>query len=134
MRGGLAGRYLCAGSCTISLLAESSLATLLGFLAAALSTFSLVPQVVRTVRTRSAGDLAWGYLVTMLIAGVAWTGYGVLHRDVAVIVANAVAVSLASVIVATKVVATRHPAPAAPLAPPAPLDEFVDLTEEAAAL
>lgn len=122
VRGSRAGRYLCAGSCTISLLAESSLATLLGFIAAALSTVSLVPQVVRTLRTRSAGDLAWGYLVTMLVAGVAWTAYGVLHHDLAVIIANAVAVSLASIIAGTKLVASRRPAevPALPVeAPPA---------------
>ena len=106
------------------------MATLLGFLAAALSTFSLVPQVVRTLRTRSAGDLAWGYLVTMLVAGVAWTGYGVLHHDVAVIVANAVAVSLASVIVATKVVATRRPAPLEPVPPLTDLADLVELAEE----
>ncbi len=112
------------------------MATLLGFIAAALSTVSLVPQVVRTLRTRSAGDLAWAYLITMLVAGVAWTGYGVLHRDPAVIIANAVAVSLASVIVATKVTATRHPALAVvPTEAPVPLVEplagLADYAEEA---
>jgi MtN3 and saliva related transmembrane protein len=106
------------------------LTTLLGFLAAALSTFSLVPQVVRTVRTRSAGDLAWGYLVTMLIAGVAWTGYGILHHDVAVIVANAVAVSLASVIVGTKVAAARRAAAPTPVPPLEPVASLVELVEE----
>jgi MtN3 and saliva related transmembrane protein len=108
------------------------LATLLGFIAAALSTVSLVPQVVRTLRTRSAGDLAWGYLITMLVAGVAWTGYGLLHHDLAVIIANAVAVSLASVIVTTKVTAARRPALAAvPVEPALPLVELAGYADEA---
>lgn len=107
------------------------MATLLGFIAAALSTVSLVPQVVRTLRTRSAGDLAWGYLLTMLVAGVAWTGYGLLHLDFAVIIANAVAVSLASVIAGTKFLATRRTAAEAPLPGEAPvaLSELVDLVD-----
>ncbi|GAA4210214.1 SemiSWEET family sugar transporter [Actinocatenispora rupis] len=89
----------------------------LGFFAAALSTCSLVPQVWRTVRTRSTGDLAWGYLVAMLAGGFAWLGYGIATRDVAVIGANAVCAVLSAVIVATKVHSQLRPARTLTLVP-----------------
>lgn len=106
------------------------MATLLGFIAAALSTVSLVPQVVRTLRTRSASGLAWAYLLTMLLASATWTCYGVMNHDYAVIIANAVAASLASVIASTKYLETRRLA--APLLPgeaPVPLEEFAELVD-----
>jgi MtN3 and saliva related transmembrane protein len=74
----------------------------LGFFAAALSTCSLVPQVYRSVRTRSTGDLAWGYLLAMLAGGIAWLSYGLATHDVAVVVANATCFALSAVIAATK--------------------------------
>ncbi|HEY3506775.1 MAG TPA: SemiSWEET family transporter [Actinocatenispora sp.] len=86
----------------------------LGFFAAALSTCSLVPQVYRTVRTRSTGDLAWGYLVAMLAGGVAWLSYGIATGDVAVIAANAVCTVMSAIIVGTK--ARAHLRPHATLA------------------
>jgi len=76
--------------------------SLLGFFAAALSTCSLVPQVVRSIRTRSTGDLAWAYLLAMVTGAFAWLGYGIALADPAVISANAVSAVLSTAILITK--------------------------------
>src|SRR5207248_3593590 len=63
--------------------------TLLGLLAGACTTVSFLPQVVRTFRTGSAKDMSWGWL-SLFGAGVGgWLAYGLVGRDVAIIVANA---------------------------------------------
>ena len=67
---------------------------LLGLIAGTLTTFAFVPQVVKTWRTKSAGDLSVGTM-TMICTGVLlWLIYGLLVGDVPVIAANAVTLVL----------------------------------------
>ncbi|MET0233334.1 MAG: SemiSWEET transporter [Kibdelosporangium sp.] len=64
--------------------------TVLGLLAGALTTLSFLPQVVRTVRTRSARDLSWLWIV-MMCAGIGgWLVYGILGDDLPVALANGI--------------------------------------------
>lgn len=67
---------------------EEWLIGVLGMTATALSTVSLLPQVVRTWRTRSANDLSAVWLVVALIAMLVWISYGSLIHAPAVIVVN----------------------------------------------
>jgi len=70
-----------------------------GYLAAILTTVAFVPQVVKTWKTKSAGDLSTGMLV-MFTAGVAlWLVYGVLLRSLPIIAANIVTLGLSAVLV-----------------------------------
>ena len=66
----------------------------IGFAAAALTTLSFLPQLVKTGMTRSAGDLS----LTMLIAfgaGVAlWLVYGVALQARPLVLANAISLLL----------------------------------------
>jgi MtN3 and saliva related transmembrane protein len=76
--------------------------TLLGYVAGACTTLAFVPQVVRTWRTRSARDLSLGMFV-VLTAGIAlWLAYGLLTRDLPVIVANGVTLVLSAAILVMK--------------------------------
>jgi MtN3 and saliva related transmembrane protein len=62
--------------------------TLIGSLAAVLTTACWLPQVLKTMRLGEAADFAWPYLV-MLLAGVtAWATYGVLRHDPPLYVCN----------------------------------------------
>ena len=75
-----------------------NLVTALGLLAAALTTFSFLPQVIKTWRTKSAEDLSLGTF-SMFCTGVfCWLVYGVLIEDVPVILANAVTLVLAGAV------------------------------------
>lgn len=71
---------------------------ILGLGAGALTTISFVPQVIKTWKSRSAEDLS---LITFLLF---WTGvllwciYGVVEKDIPVMVANLLTLVLASVL------------------------------------
>ena len=68
--------------------------TVLGLVAATLTTAAYVPQVLKTWRSGSSADLSLGTF-GMLTAGItAWLAYGVLIRDVPIIAANVVTLGL----------------------------------------
>jgi MtN3 and saliva related transmembrane protein len=64
---------------------------ILGIAATVLSTFSLMPQVVRTWRTRSAKDISTAWLVVAMSGMMIWGVYGCLIGSQPLIWANAVA-------------------------------------------
>jgi len=66
------------------------LVTLTGIVAATMTTGSWVPQAVRTIRTKSAGDFAWSYLLFFGSGVFLWLLYGVFRRDIALIGCNGV--------------------------------------------
>ena len=76
--------------------------TLLGLVAATLTTLAFLPQVIKTWRTRSARDISlWMFL--MLVAGIClWLTYGILIADIPLIAANVVTLALALVILVFK--------------------------------
>jgi MtN3 and saliva related transmembrane protein len=75
--------------------------TALGLFAGTCTTLSFLPQVVRTLRTRHAGDLSAAWLLIFGVGTLSWVAYGVMHSDLAVTIANAVtAILVASLVVA----------------------------------
>lgn len=82
-----------------------SLISMIGFVAAALTTAAFVPQAVRAWRTRQTRDLS---LPTfgILSAGVAlWLVYGLLIGDAPLIVSNTVTLCVAATLLVLKL---RH--------------------------
>lgn len=75
---------------------------LLGYAAAACTTLSFLPQVVRTLRTRDTSGISlWMYLV--FCTGVAlWLAYGIAIGDAPIIAANVVTLGLACTVLALK--------------------------------
>jgi MtN3 and saliva related transmembrane protein len=79
--------------------------TLIGLLAAALTTSANLPQVLKAWRTRETSDLSLKMTV-ILAAGLGfWVVYGVLQGDAVIVIANAVAMLLA---LALTVLKLRH--------------------------
>ena len=76
--------------------------TVVGLLAGALTTGAWLPQIWRTWRTRSAGDLSWHYLGVMSAGIGTWLLYGVLSGDVAVIVTTVASCTLLAVLLVAK--------------------------------
>lgn len=71
---------------------------IIGFTAATLTTVSFLPQVIRTIKTRSSRDLSLG-MVFFFIAGIImWLIYGIMARAWPIILANAVTFVLALVL------------------------------------
>lgn len=81
---------------------------LLGYLAAALTTGSFLPQALHTMRTRDVSGISLT-MYAAFTAGVAlWLAYGVALGQWPIIVANAVTFALAATILAIKVLVERE--------------------------
>jgi len=77
--------------------------TALGLAAGCLTTIAFLPQVVRTWRTRSTGDLSLSTFLILMTGQVLWLAYGILIGDVPLIAANAVSILLEGTVLMFKV-------------------------------
>jgi len=72
--------------------------TWMGLLAAFCSTAAFVPQVVKTWRTRSTKDISLGMFTVLILGILLWLAYGIIIRDIPLIVANGVTLLFAATI------------------------------------
>lgn len=85
----------------------SSLIDATGLVAACLTTFAFLPQVIQTWRSRSADGLNLPMLV-VLASGIAlWLAYGLATGQLPVILANGVTLLLVGVLLGLKLRAAR---------------------------
>lgn len=68
--------------------------TVIGLLAATLTTVAYVPQVLRTWRTRSTRDISLPMFLLMAAGIALWLAYGLLIADLPLIAANLVTLIL----------------------------------------
>jgi MtN3 and saliva related transmembrane protein len=64
--------------------------TFLGLVAGALTAGCWFPQLMRSWRTRSTGDLSWLYIAALGAGILLWLLYGVILGDIAIIATNGV--------------------------------------------
>jgi MtN3 and saliva related transmembrane protein len=77
-------------------------ATLVGSVAAILTTIAFIPQVIKVWKTRSARDVSLG-MYALFTTGVAlWLAYGLMIGSGPVIVANAMTLLLAGAVLVMK--------------------------------
>ncbi|HUJ47685.1 MAG TPA: SemiSWEET transporter [Rhizomicrobium sp.] len=79
-----------------------SAVTAIGLLAGFCTTVSFLPQVIKTWRTRHTADLSLGMFLVFTLGCTLWLAYGILLRDVAIILPNAVTIALSTFILACK--------------------------------
>jgi MtN3 and saliva related transmembrane protein len=73
---------------------EFSVWTVIGIIAAALTSFSYIPQVNKMWRHRSARDVSNVTILQMILGNALWLTYGVGRRDAVIIGSNVVAISI----------------------------------------
>jgi len=96
---------------TVSVTLSPHMVELLGSLAAVCTTASLVPQLMRVWRRKSAQDISLG-MFSMFSLGVAlWLIYGILIGSRPVEAANAVTLVLSLAILVLKLRYDRRPLP-----------------------
>ncbi|MBF0172370.1 MAG: SemiSWEET transporter [Magnetococcales bacterium] len=79
------------------------LVSLLGFAAACLTTFGLVPQVVRTFKTRDTRGISfWMYAMSSMGAFL-WVIYGVVLHAWPIVMANSLAFILLVIVLVMKI-------------------------------
>lgn len=74
----------------------------LGFVAGALVTCSLVPQLIRVFRLRSAYEISLLFNTLLLIGMFSWLAYGIFLGLLPVIVWNAIGASLVATLLYAK--------------------------------
>ena len=79
-----------------------SVSMLIGLAAASCTTIAFVPQVLKTWRTRSTTDISLGMFLVLVAGILLWLVYGLLVRDVPLILANVITFGLATTILAFK--------------------------------
>ncbi len=79
--------------------------TVAGLVAAFCTTLSFVPQAVKTIRTNDTASISLVMYLLFTFGTLMWLIYGLLSRNMPVILANAVTLLLASVILYFKI---RH--------------------------
>ncbi|MFA6357051.1 MAG: SemiSWEET transporter [Candidatus Omnitrophota bacterium] len=66
--------------------------TLIGAIAATLTSLSFIPQIARSIRTKSVQDVSLITLCQFLLGVLLWMIYGISKRDPIIISANFVSV------------------------------------------
>jgi MtN3 and saliva related transmembrane protein len=74
----------------------------LGFIAGAFVTCSLIPQLIRVFRLRSAREISTLFTILLLLGIIIWLAYGVSFRLAPVILWNAVGTILVAILLYAK--------------------------------
>jgi MtN3 and saliva related transmembrane protein len=76
----------------------------LGLVGATLTTVSLLPQLIKVCRTRSTKDISAGMFALFGTAVFVWLIYGILIKDIPLIIANSFAFLQAIIILIFKII------------------------------
>jgi MtN3 and saliva related transmembrane protein len=76
---------------------------LLGYAAGFLTTFALVPQIVRVYQLKSAHEISILFNTSMLLGIFAWLAYGIILGLVPLIVWNSIGASFTALLLISKV-------------------------------
>ncbi len=76
---------------------------ILGFAAGTLTTIAFVPQFLKAWKTKSTKDISLSMFLIFTIGVALWLIYGIMKLDYPIIAANAITVTLASMILAMKI-------------------------------
>ena len=71
--------------------------TVVGFAAAAVGTSLMLPQVIKSFKTKKAGDVSYGMLMLYFLNCVLWLVYGILISAWPVIICNSIALIISVV-------------------------------------
>ena len=77
--------------------------TFLGIAAGTLTTIALLPQVVKTWRSKSAKDISTGMFSASCMGLLLWTFYGFSLNSMPIVIANIVSFTLAFTILVLKI-------------------------------
>ena len=77
--------------------------TILGFIATFLINIAYVPQVYKTIKTKKVEGLSMLMFMTLIVAGILWTTYGILLVNWPLIICNGVNVIQSCIILFYKI-------------------------------
>ena len=70
-----------------------------GIMAGVLTSFSLLPQLIKIVREKKAEDISYGMLIVLLLGLGSWVWYGLLRDDMPIIITNSFSFLINSLVI-----------------------------------
>jgi MtN3 and saliva related transmembrane protein len=77
--------------------------TIIGLIAATLTTVSFLPQMIKTIREKHTKDISLSMYIIFTTGVAMWLVYGLIKTDWPIILANIFTLSFASVILVMKI-------------------------------
>ena len=77
--------------------------TVIGFIAAALTTFAFLPQTIRILRTKNTNSISLGMYIAMVSGVTLWLIYGLAINSLPIIAANGITLILSGSILILKI-------------------------------
>ncbi len=84
------------------------LINIVGYTASVVGTSLMLPQMYRSLKTKSVEDLSWGMLILYFLNCALWLMYGILIGAMPVIITNAVALLISIIQIALKMRYSKH--------------------------
>lgn len=76
---------------------------IISIVAAVLTTFSFLPQAVKTIKTKDTSGISFAMYVMFIIGVFLWAVYGLYLKDIAITAANTVTFIFAFIILKCKI-------------------------------
>ena len=70
------------------------LSTVVGFVAGILTSISMLPQLIKTLREKKAEDVSPVMLIVLMSGVLLWIAYGLLKKDWPIIITNSISFCL----------------------------------------
>lgn len=71
---------------------------MIGFIAAFLTTFGFVPQVIRVMKTKDTTSISLGMYLISVTGMLLWLTHGLVIQDMALVAANIISATLSGII------------------------------------
>lgn len=78
------------------------LITIIGLLAGTMTTVSFIPQLIRTVKYKNTQSISLGMYSIFTFGVLVWLFYGIVKKDIAIIVANIITLTFTIIILILK--------------------------------
>lgn len=73
-----------------------------GILAGILTAASLLPQLVKILKSKQVDDVSWGMLGVLMAGLATWVAYGIIRQDLPIIITNSFSLAINSLIIIFK--------------------------------
>ena len=77
--------------------------SIIGYLAAILTTVSFVPQAIQTIKTKNTKGISLNMYLMFSIGVLCWLVYGLVNNDIPMIIANSITFVFSLIILAYKI-------------------------------
>lgn len=70
-------------------------AEIIGFMAGSMVALALLPQFIKSLKTKSTSDLSWGWMLISITGQVLWVVYGLLIGSISLITMSLITLAMA---------------------------------------